>query len=309
VEPLSWVLKWNFDKPNYAPGETAVVSFRAENLGQTPIYVTDISLEFDFGTYMLRDVVSGFIMPRQDKYLGSVRIVLPKNVVGRRFFTIRYRVYEYFNGSWVDLGYYSSDKRYFISIYPRPLYKVFVSRSIREEDKWITDAIVEMIKEWGFETITVGVEVKVPEEKVADAVREEIKKADALIAIVTPRFLDALTGLWRTLEWLHGEVGISYGYDKPLLILKDKRVALGGLPKYLAEYKYVPLVEFDPFNLEELKLKLHAIMPGFREWIANKKREEFFEALATLAVGAFAVIGFIAVVSGIVGALFGSSKK
>jgi len=306
---LSWVLKWNFDKPNYSPGETAIAYFRAENLGQTPIYITEVSLEFDFGTYFLRDVISGFIMPRQDKYLGSVRIELPKNIVGRRLFTIKYRVYEYFNGSWVDLGYYSSDKRYFISIYPRPLYKVFVSRSIREEDKWITDAIVEMIKEWGFETITVGVEVKVPEEKVADAVKEEIKKADALIAIATPRFLDALTGLWKTLEWLHGEVGISYGQNKPLLILKDKRVGLGGLPKYLAEYKHMPLVEFDPFNLEELRLKLHTVMPGFREWIANRKKEEFFEALAALAREAIVVIGVIVVISGIVGTLFGSSKK
>jgi len=55
-----------------------------------------------------------------------------------------------------------------------------------------------MIREWGFETVTVGVEVKVPEEEVARTVEEEIKKADALIAIATPRFLDALTGLWRT---------------------------------------------------------------------------------------------------------------
>ena len=57
----------------------------------------------------------------------------------------------------------------------------------------IGDPIVEMIKEWGFETVTVGIEVKVPEEEVPQKVREEIKKADALIAIATPRYMDYLT--------------------------------------------------------------------------------------------------------------------
>jgi len=306
---MSWVLKWNFDKANYAPGEVALVSFRAENVGSTPIYISNISMNFDFGTYMLENMVGGMIKPRQDEYLGCARIKIPENIVGRRLFTIRYRVYEYINGSWRDLGCYESDKQYFVSIYPRPLYRVFVSRSIHEEDGWILNPIVEMIREWGFETVTVGVEVKVPEEEVARTVREEIKKADALIAIATPRFLDALTGLWRTLEWLHDEFGIAYGINKPLLILKDKRVALGGLPGYLSSFGQVPVVEFDPFNLEELRMKLSAVMPGFREWIANKRRQEFFEALAKLAIGALAVTGVVAILGGIIGSLFGTSRR
>ncbi len=118
-----------------------------------------------------------------------------------------------------------------------------------------------MIREWGFDTITVGIEVEVPEEEVPLRVREEIKRADALIAIATPRFGDALTGLWRTLEWLHGEVGIAFGVDKPLLILKDKRVSLGGLLSYLSGAGHIPYIEFDPYNLEELKLKLSTVMP------------------------------------------------
>lgn len=150
-------------------------------------------------------------------------------------------MYEYINNSWLDVGYYQSDKQYFISVYPRPLYRVFVSRGLRAEDRVIEDRvigdpIVRMIREWGFETVTVGVEVKVPEELVPQKVKEEIMKADALIAIATPRFLDALTGLWRTLEWLHGEVGVAFGVNKPLLILKDKRVSLGGLPSYCKSF-------------------------------------------------------------------------
>lgn len=99
---------------------------------------------------------------------------------------------------------------------------MFVSRGLRQEDKAIGDPIVEMIREWGFETVTVGIEVKVPEEQVIQKIREEIRKADALIAIATPRYIDALTGIWKTLEWLHAEVGIAFGIDKPLLIQKTE---------------------------------------------------------------------------------------
>jgi hypothetical protein len=302
---MSWVLSWNFDKPNYAPGEVAVVSFWLDNLGDTPLYISDVSLEFDFGVYSLEDIVSGVVYPRRKSYLGSVRLSIPSNVAGQKKFTVKYHVYEYVNNAWVDLGFYTSERTYFISIYPRPLYKVFVSRSIRDEDKWITDPIVETIREWGFETVTVGIEVKVPEEQVPMKVKEEIMNADALIAIATPRFLDSLTGLWKTLEWLHAETGIAYGLDKPLLILKDRRIHLGGLPGYLATFKQAPVIEFDPFNLDELKAKLSAVMPGFREWIADKRRQEFFEALAKLAVIALAIIAL----PGIIDSILGSSKK
>ncbi len=74
-----------------------------------------------------------------------------------------------------------------------------------------------MIREWGFKTVTVGIEVKVPEEQVLIAVRTEIERADAIIAIATPRHLDALTGLWRTLERLYSETGIAYGHCSGLI--------------------------------------------------------------------------------------------
>jgi hypothetical protein len=304
----SWILRWNFDRPNYAPGEVALVSFWFENLGDTPLYISDILLEFDFGVYSLGSTVSGIIQPRRNVYVGSARIQIPSNVVGRRLFTIRYYIYEYINGTWIDLNYYKHGW-YFINIYPRPLYRVFISRGIRGEDRIIGDYIVEKVKEWGFETVTVGVEIIVPEEQVPMRVRDEIMRADALIAIATPRFLDALTGLWKTLEWLHGETGIAYGVGKPLLILKDKRVHLGGLPGYLASLRQVPVIEFDPFNLEELGTKLSAIMPQFREWIENRRSQEFFEALAKLAVTGLALLGGLVVLSGIVGSISESSKR
>ncbi len=304
----NWIIRWNFDKANYSPGEEAVVSFWMENTGETALYISDLELEFDFGRYDLKSI-SGAVYPRENKFLGRARLLIPKDVVGRKIFRLRYRMYEFINDNWVDLGFFSSDKQYSISVYPRPLYRVFVSRGLSTEDRAIGDPIAEMIREWGFETVTVGIEVKVPEEQVPMKVREEIEKSHALIAIATPRFMDALTGLWRTLEWLHSEVGIAFGLDKPLLILKDRRVVLGGLPSYLSKVERVPTIEFDPYNLGELRARLSAIMPGFREWIETNRREEFFNALGKIIVGGLAAVGVIAIISGIVGTLFGSSKK
>ncbi|MGB8936528.1 MAG: hypothetical protein WCC17_15650 [Candidatus Nitrosopolaris sp.] len=50
---------------------------------------------------------------------------------------------------------------------------------------------------------------------------------------------------------IHGETGISYGIDKPILILKDKNVSLGGLPSYLAKSKPTIQLEFDPNDLHD----------------------------------------------------------
>jgi len=304
----SWIIRWNFNKESYTPGESALASFWLENTGDTHLHLSELKLDFDFGTYNLEGI-SGTIPPKANKFLGEIRLLLPKNVVGRKIFTIKYRMYEYINNNWIDLGYYQSDKQYFISVYPKPFYRVFISRGLSVEDRVIGNPIAEMIREWGFETVTVGIEVKVPDEQVSQAVKEEIRRADALIAIATPRYMDALTGLWRTLEWLHGEVGTAFGIDKPLLILKDRKAFLGGLPSYLANLKQTPTIEFDPYNLDELRTGLSTLMPGFREWIETKRTQEFFDALGKIIVGSLAVIGGIRILSGIIGALGGASKK
>ena len=303
----TWILTWNFNKDSYAPGESAVISLWLENTGDTYLFVSDLGLEFDFETSNL-ETVSGMVCPRTNKFLGNANLLLPENVVGRKIFKLKYRMYEYIN-DWGDLGFYQSEKQYFVSIYPRPFYRVFVSRGLRIEDRAIGDSIAQMIREWGFETVTVGIEVKVPEEQVPSQVLKEIRGADAFVAIATPRYLDALTGDWRTLEWNHDEFGIAFGIHKPLLILKDKGVSLGGLPSYLAEQKYPPVIEFDPYNLDELRPGLSAIIPGIREWIKNKRRQEFLDGLKRVIVGGLAVVGTLIITSGIIGRLTGSSKK
>lgn len=304
----SWVLRWNFDRESYRPKDSPIASFWLENKGDTELYLSDLNLKFDFGSYDLKSI-SGIVPPKSEHYLGNVRLSLPKNAVGRNIFTLNYRIYEYSAKDWIDQGYYRSDGKYFLSVYPQPFYKVFISRGLSTEDRTIGDPIAEMVREWGFETVTVGIEEEADDEKVAEKAKKEIRYADGLIAIATPRIKDALTGLWKAMEWLHGEVGIAFGEDRPLLILKDERVSLGGLPSYLAKYEETPTIEFSRYNLDELRKALPTVMPGFREWIENKRRQEFVEGLRKIITLGLAAVGGATIVSGVIGILTDTSKK
>lgn len=304
----NWIIRWNFNKASYVPGELAQVSFWLENTNSNYLFVSELGIEFDFGSYKFESV-SGMVPLGPNMFLGNVSLSLPKNVVGIKIFRLKYRMSEYVNNNWVDLGFSTTDMQYFISVFPAPFYRVFVSRGLQIEDRAIGDPIVELIREWSLYPVTVGVERQVSEKQVPVAVKEEIKRAEAVIAIATPRSLDALTGVWRTLEWAHAETAIGFGINKPLLILKDRRVSLGGLPSYLTAQNVAPLIEFDYHNLEDLKKSLSVVMPGFREWVESQRRQEFFDGLGRLAVGGLAFVGGITVVSGIVGALSGTSKR
>jgi len=80
----NWVIRWNFSKPNFSPEEQALVSFWMENTGDSWLYLSELMLEFDFGVYKLKSI-SGMVAPRENKFLGSVWLSLPKDAVGRKF--------------------------------------------------------------------------------------------------------------------------------------------------------------------------------------------------------------------------------
>jgi len=304
----TWIIRWNFNAANYSPGQCAELNAWLENTGESWIHLSDFRLIFDFGIYDLTSI-AGQVGPRTTTFLGSVKLNLPSDVVGQKLFSFDYTIQEYVVNQWVNLGSYASDRQYFISVYPQPLYTVFLSRGLHLEDRVTGDPLAEMIREWGIDTVTVGIEIQVPEEQVAQAVKQNIATSDGLIAIATPRSLDALSGLWRTLEWHHGEVGIAYGVDKPLLILCDRRVTLSGLPSYLDSSGQAPVLEFDPYNVEELRYRLAAVMPGFRGWLETHRKRDFSDSLLKVAVGGLAAVGAVTVLAGIFGASGRQSKK
>jgi hypothetical protein len=297
------VLRWQFDKATYQPGDVGLINFWLENRGDTYLCLTETGLQFEFQEkenlyYPVKKSVT--VVPGDTQYISFTNFKLPERITGIVRYRVCYHLWEYdkIGNAWIDLGLKWGNFDHYVKVIPLPYHRAFISRGIRPEDRLVGDEIVEMIKEWGFETITVGIDVfaELPQ-ILSETVRDQIIKSDCLIAIATPRYLDALTGLWKTLEWLHGEVGIAYGTNRPILILVDESVDLRGLPGELKNFS----LTFSSFRLEELRQKLGAVMPSFREWIAQKRREEFLRvlgsALAPLIIG------------GIVGFLIGSSRR
>lgn len=108
----------------------------------------------------------------------------------------------------------------------------------------------------------------VPDLYTSQIVRNEIKNADAVIAIATPRNYDQISSTWRTLEWLQSEVGIGCGINKPLLLIKEKTVKLEGLPSYLSTFENIPLIEFDknyPGDHRSFRLLYALLQTSYKE--------------------------------------------
>lgn len=295
-----WALEWNFGSASYRPGDSGRVDFWLDNTGDTYLYATEAGIQFEFQerqNIWHAAICSVQVPPRKRRHLSSLTFQIPQTLAGIVRYRVCYDLWEYnsYSHAWEDLGLQWGELNQYINVLPAPLYRAFLSRGLRPEDRLVGDEIAEMIREWGFETMTVGIEEFATTE-MKEVVKDEIIKSDCLVALATPRYLDAVTGLWRTLEWLHGEVGIAYGTERPLLILVDDRVALGGLPGEFVDLS----ISFNAFDLEDLRKRLGALMPSWREWVATRRREDFLKKV--LNIGAPLVVG------GVVGLLIGRSK-
>jgi hypothetical protein len=110
-------------------------------------------------------------------------------------------------------------------------------------------------------------------------IKKEIRNADGVVAIATPRNYDQITSTWRRLEWFHGEAGISYGIDRPLLIIREGNVRLEGLPKYLTSFDDTPIIHFTADELDKLIYNIDSLMLYYRESVNKKRVDKFFAKL------------------------------
>ncbi|MDA4119939.1 MAG: hypothetical protein OK436_05070, partial [Thaumarchaeota archaeon] len=140
--------------------------------------------------------------------------------------------------------------------------------------------IVAMVEEWGFTTHTVGVDIAADYPNLPFQVKNTIRANDCVVVIATKRDLSAISNRWKTFEWSHGETGIGFDAEKPILVLTDYEVQLGGLPASLSG----PRIVFDVNNMAALPRDLSRVMPEFRNQIANVKHNEFWGGVAKVAV-------------------------
>jgi len=304
----SWMARWNFDKGLYQPRESGFCHFWLENTGADYLYAEKVWLQFDWQREQsyYRDCCVQ-IPPKRNFFLTSISFNVPQEKAGQLVYAIGLELQHYDQSlnTWSKLETWWTKKEFFINSIPLPYFKAFISRGVRPEDRVTTDPIAEMIKDWGFQTTTIGIERMVDTESIDEEIKNEIRKSDCFIAIATGRYIDAFRGMWRTLEYLHGETGIAFGLDKPLLFITEQGIIIEGLPGYLIDKKKRPSLVFDPLNIQDLRQRIDYIMPSIREWISNRNAQEFWNNVGRL-VGPF-IIGLL--IGGIFLSSTGSSEN
>ena len=298
-------LSWNFDKSYYSPSDHAIISLWAVNYDNKNMYVTDIAVESDFGTYSLPQTVCGIISPQNvtspnPAFLGCIDMKIPTAIIGTRKFNLRYRNHHFEKGQWIAHPVRLS-KQFTINIFKMPIYRVFLSRGTRFEDRIVGDYIAQMVREWKLLPVTVGIEIPVPDRVTKEINDSEIQNSAGLIVIITPRILDHSIQAYETIKWLHNERGMSYAKRKPVMILKDRDVILDGLTSHLNSDTQL---EFDPANLYELKTRLSLAISWFRESIEGKNMGEFYKNLKDLALDGLKPFDDVVLLSGIIGSHF-----
>lgn len=218
------------------------------------------------------------ISPGQSQEICTHVVEAPREFCGeiRGSFALRRRALV--RGTWTPPAQEETLPCLKVLIRPTKKLRLFVSRGIRDGDLAINEPLTDVVRAWNFETVTVGVEVKVTEAEVANRVRGEILTSPGIIVMATRRTLNALNQTWKTLEWAHGETGIAFADEKPILVFQDQGVELGGLPRYLEKAGKAEIYTFSSKNIGQALGIVHRQMFRFRQLVAaqaakmNKER-------------------------------------
>ena len=290
----------------YYPSEEKVeINLFLYNFSESPVIFSNIEIVFDFRTYLLNKE-EFYVSPKSQSSI-KYNFYLPSLEVGRKYFYIIYDLLYSSNNLWKKYERFTSTntKNYFIEISSKreianSQYIVFISRGLSAEDRTIGDFIAYNIRRWNFITRTVGIEVHATDQEASEKIKEEIKNANALIAIATPRNFNQLYQTWTTLDWLHSESAIGYGINKPLWIMQENGVELTALPKYLSKYGKAFHFLFTRKNELQIIEDINMLMPIFRESIKKDRIDTFFSELIEK--------GILVALGGLGGFFFGIKK-
>ncbi|MCB9895689.1 MAG: hypothetical protein H6839_14685 [Planctomycetes bacterium] len=304
---MAYAFNWEyqFDKPSYEPGEDAQIRLTVTNTGDVPILVCSVALRTAFGVYSF-EIAKVIIEPNHRAAVGTLRAKLPSDRVGSFCLSVEMSVTYATDGQWQPFRQEYWENVSLLNIRPAEVLPVFVSRGVRSEDRAISDPLVSILRDWGLDTRTVGVEILVPSDQVPDRVRQEVLAAPGLILVATPRSLDAITRAWKTFEWAHAEVAMAYAQDRPILVLCEASVEPSGLPSYLESLGLVRCIKFSASDPLATRDAINANMAWFRANVKACQKQmrssEFWNGMK----GVLAFVGGLATAGAIAGMVSGS---
>jgi hypothetical protein len=298
----------HWDKPTYEPGSVAGVKLTVQNLGKVAVHLPSATLTLAFGTYTLNSK-NEVVEPGETKEVAAISAQLPSDRSGAFEYNVGMTITYYASGQWRPAETRTWAKAGIVQMRPAEILPVFVSRSVRTEDRQVGDSLAGIIRDWGLETRTVGVEISAPDEQVPDRVRQEILAAPGLVLIATRRSLDLITNVWKTFEWAHAELGMAFAQDLPILVMCDETVEPAGLPSYLRTLGRAKWIRFSSTNPSAVRQEINAQMQWFRQSIkqiqAKRKSDKFWGGVKDV----LAVAGALAAVVVAGNALSGDDDK
>lgn len=262
------------------PNQNIKIRLVVQNLSGSALYFSkaEIFPSWVRGKKGIKSVQrTDYLSSGDSMFLTEFNLRLPSEP---RLYTLRFGletwIYNHYTAAWQNLGVLQTSDWGYIQVTPHPLYKAFISYSSREGDIPMVEQIISMLRLWGFEPVRVGTDVFSEDPaRIPDDIRNQIERCDAFIAMATPRDYSIQEKRFKTFPWLHVESAAAFQSDKPLLFIVDERIK----PEGLLEYPNFPKVFYHPTKLDVLEHRLAVIMPGFRNWIAEKKQKEFLQGL------------------------------
>jgi hypothetical protein len=99
--------------------------------------------------------------------------------------------------------------------------RIFIAYGYNERDRWIPRLIFPVVRAFGDEVVS-GEDM--PGEILTEAVRERIRRSDALIAFATRRG-EANNGRWETHRWVTDELAQALALGKSVLEVREEGVS------------------------------------------------------------------------------------
>ena len=275
-----WVLYPKIDSYVKPPNQNIKIPLVVQNLSESALYFSraEIFPSWARGKRGIKSVKrTDYLSSGDSMFLTEFNLQLPSEP---GLYTLKFGletwIYNYYTANWESLGVLQTSDWGYIQVTPHRFYSAFISYSSREEDVPIVEQIINMIRLWGFEPERVGIDIFSEDPtRIPDDIKNQIKRCDAFIAIATPRDYSIQERCFKSFPWLHVESAGAFQSDRPLLFIVDERIK----PEGLLEYPNFPKVFYHPTKLDVLEHRLAVIMPGFRNWIAEKKQKEFLQGL------------------------------
>lgn len=167
--------------------------------------------------------------------------------------------------------------------------RVFVSCSLWEQDRDVTNFFRDLLLASGIIPRTVGIDVQASTDQEAAALaKKEIMNASGVVVILTRRYY--VDG-YKSSEWTYEEPSMGYYGNKPLYIFYERGIQLKGVSASTACMK----VEFDRAYLsdEQEISRLKEWMTWIKSNLQSRNVGNMLAAICAVAGALFAIYGFV----------------